>query len=53
MRGERRSLKAILVNAADSNGLAELFIGCSAKDIARASLMKPAGGLTSKRIKKS
>lgn len=53
MRGDRRSLNVIVVSAAHSNGLAELLIGCSAKDIAPASLMESAGGFPTKRVKKS
>lgn len=53
MRGDRRSLKAIVVNAAHSNGLAELLIACLAKDVDPTSLIQSAGGLPTKRIKKS
>ena len=50
---DRKSLKVIATNDADSNGVLKVFLGCSTKDIKPTSLMQSAGGLPSKPLKKS
>ena len=50
---DRRSLKVIATNDADSNGVLKVFIGCSAKDSEPTALMQSAGGLPSKPLKKN
>ena len=50
---DRRSLKVIATNDADSNGVAKVFIGCSARNVRPTSLMQSAGGLPSKPLKRN
>ncbi len=50
---DRKSLKVVAVNPADTSGTAKIYIGCSTKSIEPSSLMQSAGGFPTKPLKKN